>query len=68
MLHNLCKNCKKGKKKKKGMSRFILSVSLANSPKSDNLYFEWDKMQTNFQLEYQNVLKGIDSLKLLNVC
>lgn len=50
------------------MSRFILSVSLANSPKSDNLYFEWDKMQTNFQLEYQNVLKGIDSLKLLNVC
>jgi len=43
-------------------------VSLANSPKSDNFYFEWDKMQTSFHLEYQNILRGIDSFKVLNRC
>lgn len=43
-------------------------VSLANSPKSDNLYFEWDKIQTSFQLKYQSVLRGIDSFQVLNRC
>lgn len=47
---------------------FFPFVSLANSPKNDNLYFERDKVRTRFQLVYQGVLKGIDSFKVLNKC